>query len=54
MTIRKFHRIVKEMNLHLSWYREIPLRPYFALFAKLPGLKEMFVKMCACVIEKKV
>lgn len=54
MTIRKFHRIVRDMGLNLSWYREIPLRSYFALFAKVPILKEMFVKMCACVIEKKV
>lgn len=53
MTIRKFHSIVRDMNLNLAWYREIPLRPYFALFAKIPVLKEMFVKMCACVIEKK-
>lgn len=53
MTIRRFHRIVKKMELPLYWYHEIPLRSYFSLFAKLPGLKEMFVKMCACVVEKK-
>lgn len=53
MTIRRFHGIVKKLGLKLHWYREIPLRPYFALFAKLPLLKEMFVKMCACVIEKQ-
>lgn len=52
MTIRKFHGIVKEMGLNLHWYQEIPLRRYFALFAKVPVLKEMFVKMCACVIVK--
>ena len=52
MTIRKFHTIVKKMDLKLHWYRELPLRPYFTLFAKTPVLKEMFVKMCACVIEK--
>ena len=52
MTIRKFHSIVKRMNLKLYWYQELPLRPYFALFARIPVLKEMFVKMCACVIEK--
>jgi len=53
MTIRKFRAIVKDMALELHWYREIPLRRYFSLFAKIPVLKEMFVKMCACVIEKK-
>lgn len=52
MTIRKFHRIVEKMDLKLFWYQEIPLRRYFTLFAKVPVLKEMFVKMCACVIEK--
>lgn len=53
MTIRRFHRIVKKMGLKLYWYQEIPLRRYFTLFAKIPVLKEMFVKMCACVIEKQ-
>lgn len=53
MTIRKFHSIVKRMNLKLHWYREIPLRSYFSLFARIPVVKEMFVKMCACVIEKQ-
>ena len=41
------------MKLDILWYKEIPLRSYFKLFAKLPLLKEMFVKMCACVIEKR-
>ncbi len=53
MTIRKFRAIAKKMNLDIYWYNEIPLRSYFNLFAKTPILKEMFVKMCACVIEKK-
>lgn len=53
MTIRKFHRIIRKMGLKLSWYRELPLRRYFAPLAKLPLVKEMFVKMCACVIEKQ-
>lgn len=52
MTIARFHRILKKQNIVPYFYREIPLRKYFALFAKIPGLKEMFVKMCVCVIEK--
>lgn len=52
MTIRRFQRILKAHNIQPYWYQEIPLRKYFALFAKIPGLKELFVKMCACVIEK--
>ena len=52
MTIARFHRILKELELTPAWYREIPLRSYLTLPAKTPGLKEMFVKMCAVVIEK--
>jgi ubiquinone/menaquinone biosynthesis C-methylase UbiE len=54
MTIRRFKHMVKKLGLNVVWYREIPLRTYFTLFAKTPVLKEMFVKMCACVIEKPV
>lgn len=53
MTIRRFRAIAKKMKLDILWYKEIPLRSYFKLFAKTPLLKEMFVKMCACVIEKR-
>ncbi len=52
MTLRRFRKILKSLHLRVVWYREIPLRKYFILFAKIPGIKEMFVKMCACVIEK--
>lgn len=52
MTIRKFHRLLKEEALKPLWYREIPLRRFLTPLARLPVVKEMFVKMCACVIEK--
>lgn len=52
MTIRRFHRMIKTMGISLTHYKELPLRSYFKVFAKLPLLKEMFVKMCVCVIEK--
>ena len=52
MTIKRFHRILEKLNITPYWYQELPLRKYFALFAKVPGLKEMFVRMCVCVIEK--
>ena len=42
----------KRMGLIPLWYREIPLRSFLSPLARLPILKEMFVKMCACVIEK--
>lgn len=53
MTIRKFRRICKHMDITPMWYREIPLRPFLSPLARIPIIKEMFVKMCACVIEKK-
>lgn len=52
MTIKRFHKILNKLNIQPHWYQELPLRSYFALFAKIPGLKEMFVRMCVCVIEK--
>lgn len=52
MTIKRFHKILNKLNIQPHWYQELPLRSYFALFAIIPGLKEMFVRMCVCVIEK--
>ena len=52
MTIRRFMRMLRELKLAPLWYREIPLRGYFAPLARIPGAKEMFIKMCACVLEK--
>lgn len=52
MTIRKFKRLLKTAGLKPLWYREIPLRRFLAPLARLPVVKELFVKMCACVIEK--
>lgn len=52
MTIRKFSGLLKRMGITPYYYREIPLRRYFAPLARIPGVKELFVKMCACVIEK--
>lgn len=53
MTIRKFKGLLKNMGITPYFYREIPLRRYFAPLAKVPAVKELFVKMCACVIEKR-
>lgn len=52
MTIRKFRRLLRAAGLKPLWYREIPLRRFLAPLARLPVVKELFVKMCACVIEK--
>ncbi len=53
MTLKKFKGILRELSIVPLYYREVPLRKYFALFAKLPGIKELFVKMAVCVIEVK-
>ncbi len=52
MTIRYFRNLLKKLDLKPVYYKEIPLRPWVAPLAKLPGSKELFVKMMACVIEK--
>lgn len=52
MTISRFHKMIRSMGIPLSHYRELPLRSILRIPAKLPLLKEMFVKMCVCVIEK--
>lgn len=51
MTLKKFKGILRELAITPQYYREVPLRKYFTLFAKLPILKELFVKMAICVIE---
>ena len=53
MTLKKFKGILRELSIVPQYYREVPLRRYFALFAKIPGIKELFVKMAICVIEVK-
>ena len=52
MTLKRFKAILKKLAISPVYYREVPLRSYFKLFAKMPLLKEMFVKMAVCVIEK--
>ena len=43
MTLKKFRGILKSLGVTPYYYREVPLRTYFALFAKLPVIKELFV-----------
>lgn len=52
MTVSRFKRILKNENLKAIYYNEIPLRGFFTPLAKTPVLKEMFIKMVVCVIEK--
>ena len=52
MTVRKFRRMLRDMGIVPVYYREAPLRSFFIPLARLPIVKEMFVKMVVCVIEK--
>jgi len=52
MTLRRFKNILKNLNIQPTYYREIPLRPFLTPLAKIPRLKEIFVKMAVCVITK--
>ncbi len=52
MTLKKFKSMLKAMSIVPQYYEEVPLRRYFKVFAKIPLLKEMFVKMAVCVIGK--
>ena len=52
MTIKHFKKILKGMEIKTAYYREVPLRGFLSPLTKLPLLKEMFVKMVVCVIEK--
>lgn len=51
MTLKRFKKILKKLDIEPVYYEEIPLRRFLALPAKLPLFKEMFVKMAVCVIE---
>ena len=53
MTIKRFKKVFKTSGMSIRYYNEIPLRSIFKILAKLPLLKEMFVKMTVCVLEKK-
>ncbi len=53
MTIRRFHKILSKMDITPAYYKQIPLRSMLRIPAKIPGLRELFVKMVVCVFEKK-
>lgn len=53
MTLKRFKRILRELDIHPAYYREVPLRPWLAPLAKTPVIKELFVKMAVCVIQRR-
>jgi len=52
MTIKRFRRIQQGVTQPAVYQREIPLRGQLRGLAKLPGLREFFVKMVVCVYQK--
>lgn len=50
MTLRRAKRILRSLGVTPEYWREIPLRPWLALPARLPLLRELFVKMAVCVL----
>jgi len=52
MTIKRFNKILKQSPFKVFYYSEEPLRSYFSLFARIPVLREFFVKMVVCILEK--
>lgn len=53
MTIKRFNKIKQKQPMKIVYEREMPLRSYFSGLAKIPVIKEMFVKMFVCVMEKE-
>lgn len=53
MTIKRFEKILKKMNISPAYYHHEPLRGAFKGICRIRGLREMLVKMVVCVIEKK-
>ena len=53
MTIKRFNNILKNSQFSkIDYYNEVPLRNVFKPLAKLPGIKECFVKMVVVILEK--
>ena len=52
MTLKRFKKIKKSVKFNILYYKEVPLRGFLTPFAKMPLLKEMFVKMAVCIFEK--
>ncbi len=52
MTVSRFRRILKEMQIKPQYYREVPLRRFLSPLIKIAVIKEAFIKMVVCVIIK--
>ncbi|MDK2801421.1 MAG: hypothetical protein PWP27_2441 [Clostridiales bacterium] len=52
MTISKFKKLLPQTNYKILYYHEVPLRSIVKPLAAVPLLKECFVKMVVCILEK--
>lgn len=52
MSIKRFDRILQKKGITPAYRAHIPLRGFLRPLSKLPLLKECFVKMVVCVLEK--
>ncbi len=50
MTLRRFGKILQNLNVTPEYYAEIPLRNFLRPLARFPLTKEKFVRMGVCVI----
>lgn len=53
MTLRRFRQIRRNAPLETEYYHEEPLRGFLRIPARLPVLREYFVKMAVCVFVRK-
>lgn len=52
MSIKRYNNILKASSFKVNYYNEEPLRNIVKTMAKLPIIKEFFVKMVVSVLEK--
>lgn len=52
MTIKWFNDLLKQTNYKVSYYKEVASRNFFKSLANVIKVKESFVKMLVCVLEK--
>ena len=51
ITLKRFKKTLKKLGIKPEYYKEIPLRGFLKPFAKIPFIKELFVKMAVCVVK---
>ncbi len=52
MTLKRYKKILNNLNITPVYYKEVPLRNFLKPIAKLPFFREYLVKMAVSIIEK--